>query len=74
MFKPSTVLIQADVNGGNNNLFDAVQDYLIQSCSKNKNSIHDKSQNGSESESENENEIEKKMDDNQVDLNKNKIL
>ena len=78
MFKPSTVLIQADINGGNNNLFDAVQDYLIQSCNKNKNSIQNKFQTENETYIENgneieiENEIEKIIDNNQVELNKNK--
>jgi hypothetical protein len=66
MFKPSTVLIQADVYGGNNNLFDAAQDYLIQSYKKNKNSMQNKFQN------EIENEIENDIDNNQVELNKNK--
>jgi hypothetical protein len=74
MFKPSTVLIQSDVNGGNNNLFDAVQDYLTQSYNKKKNSIHKKFPTEDENESKNEieNKIEKKIDNSQVDLNKNK--
>ena len=45
MFKPSTVLIQADVDGGNDNLFDAVQDYLVQSFNNIGNHVENKNEN-----------------------------
>ena len=73
MFKPSTVLIQSDINGGNNNLFDAVQDYLIQSYKYSiQNKFQNEKENDSKNEIENKIEIEKNIDNNQVDLNKNK--
>ena len=79
MFKPSTVLIQSDVNGGNDNLFDAVQDYLFQSSNKNKNSIEKEFQTKNENtkavvnEIENENEVFSQID-NKIKSNQNKIF
>lgn len=69
MFKPSTVLIQSDLNGGNDNLFDAVQDYLFQSSNKNKNYIEKEFQSKNENinavvnKNENRNEVLSQIDD-----------
>ena len=79
MFKPSTVLIQSDVNGGNDNLFDAVQDYLFQSFNKNKNLLDKEFQIKKENlkevvdENENENKVSSQIE-NERKSNQNKIF
>ena len=72
MFKPSTVLIQSDVNGGNDNLFDAVQDYLFQSFNKNKNLLDKEFQIRKENlkevvdENENENKVSSQIENESI--------